>query len=162
MSGWRETNSRVHQESVFGSLLFNNLTNVLHMLMTQSWKRTEHHTERTGWSQGKMMNFNGAKCKVSHSGTINKSSCCKPRTLKLGITNERKYLGLLADPWIIMNHQCDTVMKQTNTILERIRQYTSDRSETMTDISGGYFACQPSSEKIDSQRNRSREGLQAW
>lgn len=80
------------------------------------------------------MNFNGGKCKVTHSGTINRSSCCKPRTHKLGITKEKKYLGLLADPWMIMNHQCDTVMKQTNTILEHIRQYNSGRSETMTDV----------------------------
>lgn len=80
------------------------------------------------------MNFNGAKCKVTHSGTINKNTCCKARTLKLGITREKKYLGLLTDPRMIMNHQCDAAMKQTNTIVEHSSRYTSGRSETMTDI----------------------------
>lgn len=39
--------------------------------MTQSWKRIGNNTKRTGWSSGKMMNFNRAECQVTRLGTIN-------------------------------------------------------------------------------------------
>lgn len=81
------------------------------------------------------MNFNRTKYKVTCSGTINISICCKPRTHTLGKTKEKKYLSSLADLRIMtMKHRCDKAIKETNIILKHIRQYISCRSEIMMNI----------------------------
>lgn len=83
---------------------------------------------------------------------------------------EKKHPGLLAGPWVIINNQCATVMKQKISFLNILgNECTSGGLETMTDIGGisGIFCLyslrQPSSEKYNSQRNkRNSERPKAW
>lgn len=88
------------------------------------WHNTGRASQwKTRWSLEKIINFNRTKYKVTCSGTINISICCKPTTHTLGKTKEEKYLGSLADLRIMtMKHQCDKAIKETNIILKHIRQ----------------------------------------